>query len=120
MGLRKTTSEPLLREILEVDGVAAAAVCSSDGLLLEGHGAAIDLDALAALGTHALDAAARLAAVNGGDAPTSVTLASSETAIVLRPLAQDANIIVLLKRPGNGAYVSMLIDRARRGHGAEG
>jgi len=101
----------LLGRIFEVDGVSATAVSTTDGLLIEGRGDEVRLESMAAIGTLVLASAARLGEIDGGHSPSAVQAEWDHGTVLLRRLSPDTNLIVLLERQSNAAYVAHIVGR---------
>ena len=87
---------------LDIDGVAAAALVATDGLLVVSTGATgLDLEALAAYGASALESARGLATELDLGLPRNITIDLSGRGLLLAPVAEGI-FLMLISEPGCG------------------
>ncbi len=104
----------VLHRLVAVDGVEAALVATSDGLLIDGAGQAEDdLEGVAAIGTYAVQATGRLSELGEHGPLRRVTIEGGRKLVVLDCLAGDAVLILLLNSRMNLGYARFLLDRYR-------
>lgn len=101
-----------LRRLLAVNGVAAALVASTDGLLIDGAGSGEhDLEAVAAVGTYAVQATSRLSELGDRGRTRRVTIEGDDHLVLLECLSDQAILVVVLDDRMNLGYARFLLDR---------
>lgn len=103
----------VLGRLLDVDGIEAALVASADGLMIDGAGRGADLDAVAAVGTYAIQAVRRMSELGDRGTPTRVTIEGASDLVILECLSDDAVLMLLLNDRVNLGYLRFLLDRYR-------
>lgn len=97
---RRTAARALdnvLTPYMDIDGIAAAALVSADGLLVASAGDNSNLEAIAAHSASAMSSAASLAAELGADLPR-MTLELPDQALVFAPLTVDLFLVLIGKQ----------------------
>ncbi|GEM_PF-3673396 len=102
----------VLDRFMDVYGVRAILLATRDGLLIHGRSSAgDDLEALAALGNHALQSAARLLEVAEVTGPRGLMLETPRETFVLRQLSADGLVLIRTTDQANLTYLQFLLGR---------
>jgi predicted regulator of Ras-like GTPase activity (Roadblock/LC7/MglB family) len=104
-----------LEKLVEVEGIEAAVVSGTDGLMIEGVAAdGSDLDTLAAVGTYAMQASVRMSEVGDRGPISRVTIEGEGSCIAMQPLRDVGILIVTCGESINLGYVRFLLERYGR------
>ncbi len=94
---KKDSLAEIVSPYLDIGPVLAAALVSTDGLLVAAAGGGVDLEALAAHSASALAATSALAAELGGP-PRLLSLETGNRGLILAPLTKDVFLALAGKR----------------------
>jgi predicted regulator of Ras-like GTPase activity (Roadblock/LC7/MglB family) len=104
----------ILNRFMDVDGIDAALVAGTDGLLIEGIARAEeDLETLAAVGAYGLQSIKRMSEIGGRGRAERVLVESDHGFIALTPITDFALLVVVFTREINLGYVRYLLKRYR-------
>jgi predicted regulator of Ras-like GTPase activity (Roadblock/LC7/MglB family) len=99
----------VLEEFLQIEGVTTAALISTDGFLIESAGSVpVDGDALAALGSCAMQFFSRFGTVLDRGSARNCVLEYGEGSIIFQQIADDELLAIITaarSAPGQLAYI---------------
>lgn len=103
-----------LNQFMDMDGIAAAVVAGTDGLLIDGlANGERDLETLSALGAQAVLSVNRVARLGNFGSVDRITFESDSGFFAVEPVGNYALLIVAFEREINVGYVRFMLKRGR-------